>query len=79
MLQPSPAQAFSLRSGWIKIAPTCAKAMASQKDSFELAGDGELVIFLRQALAVSFHYFANRNPANDRWRQCQTVVVRQGV
>ena len=81
MLQPSPAQAFSLRSGWIKIAPTCAKAMASQKDSFELAGDGELVIFLRQALAVFFFFFfsANRNPANNRWCQCQTVVVRQEV
>ena len=37
-----------------------------------LAGDGELVIFLRQPLAVSLHHLPNRNPANDRRRQCQT-------
>ena len=30
------------------------------------SGDGEFIVFLWQALAILFHDFANRNPANDR-------------
>ena len=37
-----------------------------------LAGDGEFVILLRQALAVLLHDLANRYPAYDRGCQCQT-------
>ena len=67
MLQPSPAQAFSLRNGWIKMVRPCAKAMASQKDSFELAGDGELIVFLGEAAAVFVYELADGDAADGRW------------